>query len=359
MKKTRQVLPYKRLTIVASFALLALIIVLICLWVGRSGSSNIYECTNYAMGTYIQQTVYGSNREEGASLAAQRIGELEQLISWRVDDSDIEKLNTAGGNQEIEIDEKTMNLLTNCLKVAKASNGAFDPTILPVSSLWDFGGDNQGIPDTALLNKMLPYVDYNNLVLSQEKGTALLTESYCGIDLGAAGKGAACDEAIAAYTESGVDCAIIAVGGSVGVYGTKPDNSAWNVAVRDPNSSKSGNISLGSLDITSGFVSTSGSYEHQFTESGITYHHLLDPNTGYPAQSGLVSVTVTSDNGALSDILSTACFVLGIEEGTKLLEQYGAGGIFIDENNVITVTDNLKDQFTLSSDKYTLAESAS
>ena len=112
---------------------------------------------------------------------------------------------------------------------------------------------------------------------------------------------------------------------------------------------------MGVLSLKSGFISTSGVYEKPFTEDGVTYHHLLDPATGYPVDNGLVSVTVVCGNGAVSDALSTACFVLGTEKGIALLEQYGAEGIFIDENNRVTVTEGLKNQFTLSSGQYTLS----
>ena len=170
------------------------------------------------------------------------------------------------------------------------------------------------------------------------------------VDLGSVGKGAACDAAVRAYEEAGAKAAIIAVGGSVGVYGEKSSGKPWSVAVRDPN----GDGSLGSVTLAEGFVSTSGSYEKYFEQDGVLYHHLLDPETGYPAESGLVSVTVVAKSGVLSDALSTACFVLGREDGMKLLEEFDAEGIFINSDNNITVTDGLKDRFTRTSRDYTL-----
>src|SRR5699024_9207852 len=125
------------------------------------------------------------------------------------------------------------------------------------------------------------------------------------------GKGAACDAAVQMYQESGAEAGIVAVGGSIGLYGEKPDGSLWRLGVRDPNSGDDRAEAMGLLDLASGFVSTSGSYEKTFTENGKTYHHLLDPKTGYPAESGLVSVTVVAKSGALSDALATAVFVLG------------------------------------------------
>ena len=344
----------KLLTAVLSVVLLCLISVLIYLWSVYGSRAHIFECTNYAMGTVIQQTVYGKNGEAAATAAAQRIGELEDLISWRREDSDIQKLNAHAGVDWLEIDEKTFSLLETCLEVAERSEGAFDPTILPISALWDFGGDNQHVPEPEKIEKFLPYVNYQNLRLNEEDVSASLKYHYMSVDLGAAGKGAACDEAIAAYQEAGADYGIIAVGGSVGLFGTKPGGDDWRIAVRAPVSGGDPSEAMGELSLTSGFVSTSGSYEKEFEENGVTYHHLLNPKTGYPENNGLVSVTVICEEGALSDILSTACFVLGEEKGRELLSSYDAEGIFIHSDGQVFVTEGLRDRFTITSADYVL-----
>jgi thiamine biosynthesis lipoprotein len=337
-----------------STVLAVMILVLIFLWTKYGHRAQVYECTNYAMGTFVQQTVYGSKRVEAATAAAKSVGELENLISWRVDGSDIDKLNQASGSDWSKLNAKTIALLQKCLDVAEKSEGAFDPTILPISSLWDFGGNNQHVPTSDEIRKYIKYVDYRNLRVDMEESSASLKNHYMAVDLGAAGKGAACDEAIAAYKAAGADAAIIAVGGSVGVYGTKPDQSSWHIAVRDPKDNES--AAMGTIDLTSGFVSTSGSYEKCFTENGVTYHHLLNPKTGYPENNGLISTTVICENGALSDALSTACFILGKDKGMALLKEYNAEGIFIDSDNKVYITDNLKNSFKTAKNLYKLAE---
>ncbi len=309
-----------------------------------------HTVTTFSMGSYVQQTVYGKNREEAAKAAASAVQELENLISWRVEDSDVFRLNEEAGKEFIAIDPQTESILSVALDVCEASGGAFDVTIAPISRLWDFD-ENPHVPDSALLEKFVGKVDYQSLSLPGD-GTAALRRLDTALDLGAVGKGAACDAAVAAYEESGAEYAIIAVGGSVGVYGQKPWGKSWTVAVRDPK----GDGALGTLSLMEGFVSTSGSYEKCFTEGGVTYHHILDPSTGYPAESGLISVTVKSDSGVLSDALSTACFVLGLEKSLPLLEKFDAQAIFIDDNNSVFVTDGWKGDFTLSSSDYTLEE---
>ncbi len=344
-----------KLVVFLGAILIVIIAVLVWLWSVYGYRVNQYSCTNYAMGAYVQQTVYGTNAEDAAADAAKAIGQLENLISWRIEGSDIQKLNAEAGTNWEEMDEQTLSILAKCLEVAERSNGAFDPTILPVSALWDFGGDNQQVPEESMLEEFMGYVNYQDLRIDEEEGSASLKYHYMGVDLGAVGKGAACQEAVEAYAEAGAS-GIVSVGGSVGICGEKPDGSLWNIAVRDPNSGEEKTAALGTLSLESGYISTSGSYEKYFTEDGVTYHHLLDPKTGYPAESGLVSVTVICDDGTLSDALSTACFVLGLEQGVELLESYGAGGVFIDQENHIFLSGIAQDAFELMSEEYTIEE---
>lgn len=336
----------KRVTI--GLVLAGLLLLIGALYITFSSDPG-YEVTTYSMGSYVQQTVYGRNREKAAQEAADAVAALEDLISWRVEGSDIARLNDAAGTEFISLHEDTLNLLRLSLTVSEASGGAFDVTIAPVSRLWDFD-DTPHLPDDSLIQKMLPQVGYETLSVLED-GTAALRKSGTALDLGAIGKGAACDAVISAYEQAGAERAVIAVGGSVGTFGKKLFGEPWHIAVRDPR----GDGSLGRLSIEAGFVSTSGSYEKQFTEDGKSYHHLLDPKTGYPAESGLISVTVWSEQGALSDALSTACFVLGMEESQPLLEQFGAEALFITEQDEIYVTAGLSQKFTLTSKDYSLA----
>ena len=341
----------KRLALAMGGVLLVLI-VLLALFPLLDKTAEKYEVTTYAMGSYVQQTVYGDAREAGAVAAADAVQALENKISWRVAGSDIQKLNDNAGKDWTTVSAETLGILEIAQDVAEKSGGAFDVTIAPISRLWDFDNERHEVPDDDMLRSLLPYVDYTGLRLNVNERSASLKNLNTAVDLGAVGKGAACDAAVKAYEEAGVQAAIVSVGGSVGTYGEKPGGATWNVAVRNPN----GDGTLGSVSVASGFLSTSGSYEKCFTLDGKTYHHLLDPATGYPAETGLVSVTVLSDSGARSDALSTACFVLGLEKGMALLAQYGAEGIFIDENNTVTVTDGLKNRFTLTADGYTPAD---
>ena len=346
----------KRLTLALACVLAAVLLVLVLLWSRYSELTSRLETTGFAMGSFVQQTVYGPGGQEASDAALQAVTGLENKISWRVEDSDVAQLNDNAGVEWISIDEKTAELLSLCLDVAERSGGVFDPTILPISKLWSFDEDDFSPPGQETIDRFLPYVNYEDLRVKTDECSASLKYHYMGIDLGSVGKGAGCDEAVASYEASGLTGAIVAVGGSVGVYGQKPDGSPWSITVRNPYSAEDGEESLGVMEVETGFVSTSGCYEKQREADGVVYHHLINANTGWPEDNELVSVTVcTEDSGALSDLLATAAFLLGPEEGKALLEAYGAQGLFIFRDRTVETTEGFP-SFTLSLDSFRLAE---
>ena len=312
--------------------------------------SEICQVTTYSMGSYVQQSIYGKGKEEAAQTAANAVDQLEDDISWKIEGSDIQRLNQNAGKGFIKIEENSYQILKLAADVFE-TGGAFDITIAPVSRLWDFDAEKHTVPDGELISSMLPNVDGNALKLG-DNSTAALNSAVNAVELGAVGKGAACDTAAAVYKNSDVSAAIISVGGSVGLYGSKLFGSPWEVLIRDPDSGAGG---MGTLFLKGGFVSTSGNYEKAFEQDGVLYHHILDPATGYPADSGLKSVTVwTASSGALSDALSTACFVMGEEDSRELLKLYGAEAVFITSENKVIVTEGLEGKFELTGELFEL-----
>ena len=203
----------------------------------------------------------------------------------------------------------------------------------------------------APLADTLALVDWRALTVAEDDASARLEEPGMAVDLGAVAKGFAAQRAADAIRAAGGTSALLDLGGNITVLGSKPDGADWRVAVKDPQDTER---QLGVVSLRDKTLSTSGGYERYFEANGITYHHILDPETGYPADSGLVSVTVVSDSGASSDALSTACFVLGYEKSLPLLEHYNAQAVFIDTNHQIYVTEGLQDAFTLTSSAYTI-----
>lgn len=300
-----------------------------------------------AMGTVITEKLYGKNDSDTAfGKIENTINALENKISMRIDDSDIGLLNK---NLEIECDEQLEEVLKLCDGVRVNSNGAFDITMGRVTSLWKIGEDGARVPSDDEIKDALSFVDGEKVKCENGK---VSIKSGQKVDLGAVGKGLACDKVKEMLDETDVNSAIISVGGSVLLYGENPTSDCWTVAIRDPRGDSSD--TLGNLKLTSGTISTSGDYERVLEKDGKTYHHILDPNTGYPADSGLISVTVVCDSGILSDALSTAVFILGREKGMTLLSEYSAEGILVDENKNVFCTSGLSDKFELTNSDYFL-----
>lgn len=311
-----------------------------------------YTATGIAMGTMVNQSIYTTGEDVTPEITS-LLTELEQeTLSWRIEESELAKINAAAGTEAgITLSEDMKQALQILLEVSDRSNGAFDITMHPVVQLWNIdawaaGETTVSLPTAAEIDAALSHTGYGALTLT---GSQLYLPAGMSLDLGAAGKGIACDEIADFLEETEVSGAIISVGGSVVTYGTKTDGTPWQVGVVDP---KDTSKLLGTLSLTGTcFVSTSGDYERYVEMDGIRYHHILDPATGYPADSGVSSVTIVCDSGILSDALSTACFVLGVEEGMELAQSYGVEALFADESGQLYMTEDMQDIFKETGEK--------
>ncbi|MDQ5983383.1 MAG: FAD:protein FMN transferase [Eubacteriales bacterium SKADARSKE-1] len=339
------------------FLISIILIVSVLLFINKiNNHEKSFTNTTTAMGTFVNQTISAESPESIAINVSKEITDLENLISWRIKGSDIEKVNIAPALEWVSVTEKTINILCAALNTAKMTNGAFEPAILPVSILWDFSADTPKVPNENELKKAVSNVGHSNLEIDKNSLKVRKLSPLSLVDLGAVGKGAACDTAIKEYEKSNAKSAIISVGGSIGVYGTKKDKSAFNIAIRDPLNTKNDAVSFATLKIYKGCVSTSGSYERNFNVDGKFYHHVLDTKTGYPTDNDLISTTVYNESGLLTDILSTACYVLGKEKSLPLLEYYNAEAIFVDKSKHVFVTKGLKDKLNITNQSYILCD---
>ena len=349
-----------------------------------------YSKTDFVMSTVLSEKIYGT--KDVTTEIKEELDKLEKdQLSWREDRSVVSKINAdAQKGIKTKLDSDMTSWVEDSLELAKRSDGAFDPTIGRLTRLWNIEGDNPKVPSKQEIKNTLEDTGYTKIHLEKveaqntantkknvdkdikdntaknketseetskntnanESVSSIYIGDKCTLDLGAVGKGIACD-VVQDYLkkQKKVSGAVIAVGGSILLYGSKADSSNWNVAVQNPRGQDGEAMGVLSLSGTTN-VSTSGDYEKYFMQDGKRYHHILDPSSGYPADSGLISVTIVSDSGLLSDGLSTACFVLGKEKGEKLLETYGAEGVFIDQNKKVTVTKGLKDKFTILDKEY-------
>lgn len=314
-----------------------------------SACSKKFTSIDTAMGTIIKQTIYTTGEDVTEEVLAVMTDLENNVLSWRKESSEIAIINANAGKNSVEMSQRLESYMEMVLDVAEKSEGAFDPTVGLITREWDIDGENPHVPSEEILQKMVADAGYEKIQISENKIS--LCEDVT-LDLGAAGKGIACDEARAYLSQNkSVTGAVIAAGGSIVTYGKKPDGGDWNVGIQDP---RKESAYLGVLRLKGEwYISTSGDYERYFEQDGVRYHHIIDPKTGYPANSEVISVTIICDNGLLSDALSTACFILGVEDGMKLAQDYNAYAIFVDEDkNIYTSDFENKFQFELIAEGY-------
>lgn len=307
-------------------------------------SSNEVKREFFAMDTFVSAKVKGFAAKDAAGGISTLVRELDsKQLSRYTSGSEISRINSEA---EAVLSDEMRDYITELLEVGKMSGGKFDIALGAVSDLWSFN-DSPRVPSTDELTEALSRSGSDKLSLS---GNTLTRADGCIIDLGSAGKGIALDKVKSYLSDKKISSAVVSVGGSVLLYG----KGSFNVGVRDPWGEAGRSVMT--VKLGAGCVSTSGSYERCFEQGGKRYHHILDPDTGLPVENGLVSVTVISDSGLLSDALSTACFVLGAEGGAKLAAKYGCEAIFITEDKKVICTDGIKPNVTVLADGYTVVE---
>lgn len=320
---------------------------MLCIIAGLSGCASNREMLKaedslFAMNTYMTFTVYGENALDAIDTSKEQIQSMELLWSVTEEESEVYRANHSEG-KSVEVSQETAQLISFALEMAEKTDGALDPTIYPVLSTWGFTTDNKHVPTEAELHSLLPAVDYKQIRLQDN---LLTVPNGMELDLGAVGKGYAADLVANILREYGVESAILSLGGNIHTIGSRPDGSDWRIGIRAPWEEEY----LGVLEISDAAVVTSGGYENYFEdESGNIYWHILDPATGYPANSGLQAATIISTEGRMCDALSTALFVMGAEQAELYWREYGGFDmLLVTDDNEILVTEGIADKFMLS-----------
>lgn len=301
------------------------------------------EKTVFAMDTYMKLTAYGDNAADAISASEKKISELEKL--WSVTDagSEIYAVNHSGG-EPVPLSGETAELLNLSLEISELTDGALDCTMYPVLKEWGFTTGEYKIPDEAKIAELLENTGYENIDFNGVNVT--LPENF-QIDLGAVGKGFTGDIVSQIMRENGVTSALLDLGGNIQTVGTKPDGTPWKIGLRNP----FGDGLFGVLELSDKAAVTSGGYERYFVgEDGETYWHILDPATGNPARSGVISATAVGENGGVCDALSTSLFVMGTEKSEKFWKEHGEilgfEMVLVTEDGKIFITEGLEESFT-------------
>ncbi|MCX7828213.1 MAG: FAD:protein FMN transferase [Thermanaerothrix sp.] len=304
------------------------------------------EAEFFAMNTVMRIRVKSLAPDEVLERCEAQVRRLEELTSAHLEFSEVSSLSRTGA---LYPSEDVRRLLRMALKAAKDSRGAFDPTIGALTSLWQIGTPNARVPKPWEIARAVRHVDYRGLF--EDRDGRFHLKAGQRLDLGGIAKGFAGDVLAKELRSMGVQWAVLDLGGNVVVVGN-PDKGPWRIGIQHPISPR-GTI-LGVLEIAGpkAAVVTSGVYERFLEVGNRRYHHILDPKTGYPVQSGLLSVTVVSHSSSEADALSTALFVLGPKSGQGLLKRYGALALFVTQDRRVLISPELMGRFTLKDQSF-------
>ena len=358
------------------FFYLILCTVLVCPMLLFTGCENITDADTSTTGnepisissiklnTAVQITIYDSQDKALLDDCLALCDKYELVFSRTNEKSELYKLNhrkntsdkdpnadgqttpypVSGTADTWHISENLASLLSQGLSITRESDGAFDIAIAPLTSLWDFTAEDPKAPDDADIQKVLPRCSSDGVTIDGQDIT--LPSDDIQFDVGAIAKGYIADRLKDFLVKKGVNSAIINLGGNVLCIGSKPDGTPFKVGIQKPFADR--NETEAVMDITGKSVVSSGIYERCFKQGGKLYHHILNPQTGYPYENGLISVTIISDQSVDGDALSTTCFALGLEDGLKFAEKKGVHAVFITEDYELHYTDGFQDEINVT-----------
>ena len=272
----------------------------------------------FAMDTYMTITTYGEKAEEAATKAVSEIERLVNLLSTGKNESEIAILNENGS--EI-VSEDTAQLIAKSIELYQDTNGVFDISIYPLMKEWGFTTKKYKVPSDKTINHLLKNIEASKIEWNNKTNLVALPEEM-EIDLGGIAKGYTSNRLTQIFKEYQLTGGVLSLGGNVQTYGTKEDGGKWKIAIENPSNSPLSGDYLGVLKTGNMAVITSGGYERYFEKNGKTYHHILDPATGKPANHGVISATIVSKDGTLADGLSTSLFIMGKEKAVQYWKKH-------------------------------------
>lgn len=318
------------------------LIFLFCLPLLLSGCSSPKKekkisATRIYLDTVTKITLYGTEDEQILDDAFALIARYQDIFSRTQTDSEVYLLNHSAKNV-ISLSEPLAELVEKGLYYGNLTDGAFELSIAPISSLWDFTAETPQVPADSDISAALPFVNYKDLQL--DKNTLFRKNAHTQLDAGGIAKGYIADKLKEFLLSHDVSSALIDLGGNILCVGSKPDGSPFQIGIEKPFSSQGEMAAM--LELRDLSVVTSGTYERCFEKDGTFYHHILDPATGYPVKNNLLSVTIITSRSADADALSTSCFVLGLEKGLELINSLpDTYAVFITDDNQLHYSDGL------------------
>lgn len=299
------------------------------------------EKTEEIMGTIVTGKVVTMDGDAPLEAAFLRAKELEKIFSASDEQSELNKVNKQADKKEVKVSKELYTVVERGLYFGKKTNGALDISIGNLIDLWGIGTEKEGVPSKDEIAPCIKLRGYKKILLNKKKQTIRFQDSHVKIHLGAIAKGYIADEMKKVLVEDyGIEHGMLSLGGNVIVIGDKADGSKWRVGIVDP--LNTGNIKAG-LSLEDETLVTSGNYERFFEQDGRRYHHILDPDTGYPAEKGLISTSILAKSSMDADALSTACYILGEKKAVTLLESMkSCEGVFVREDGSMVATSGVR-----------------
>lgn len=310
--------------------------------------------SRFYLGTVISVQLFGTEDESLIDGSFELIADVEDTMSINIEESEVIDVNNMAGIEPVQVSDDTFYVIEKALHYAQLSEGKFDISMEPVIKLWGIGSETPRIPSDEELTQALSHVNYKDVILDEENHTVYLSHEDMAIDLGGIAKGFAADKVATYLEEQGITKAILNLGGNVMAVGEKHPGEGFKVGLQNPFESR--NTYFGIVDVAEKTVVTSGIYERNFTQDGVTYHHILSTTDGYPVTNGLAAVSVVADHSIDADALSTTLFVLGVQDGLALVAELdGVDCAYVTMDQELYLSEGMRDIFNLTDDGFTLA----
>ncbi len=298
--------------------------------------------THFMMDTIVEIRATGPRSEDAVDRAFAEIQLIEKLFSRFIPEGDVARINENAGNW-VTVSIETIDLIEKGISYGEITQGTFDITIGGLLTLWGFGTEQYRVPTDQELAQVMETVDYRNIEINRNSRQVRIPAGSM-LDLGGIAKGYAVDRARDVLRENRIDNGLINAGGDIVTLGKRPDGNPWRVGVQNPMDTTS---ILAIVPLSDSTVVTSGDYQRFFTENGLRFHHIIDPSTGFPAE-GVISVTIVAASATVADVFSTAVFILGVDDGQKLIETLDdIEAIIVDAQGQVWVSSGLEGQIQL------------
>lgn len=334
--------------------IMAMILSVLSIGCTKQQVSSQIERTEVIMGTVVKITLYEGGSKEILDKAFERIAEIESLVSINKEGTEIEELNKNAGINGVKVSDTSYDIIEKALYYSEMSNGGYDLTIGPLVKLWGIGMPNAKVPTQVEIDETIKKIDYSKVKINPNTKEVFLSEEGLMIDLGSIAKGYTADEVVKLLREEGVEQAIVDLGGNIYAMGLKDGDTNWKIGIQSPFNDRGNTV--GSVEVSDKTVVTSGVYERFVEKDGVKYHHILNPDTGYPYETEIAGVSIIADKSIDADALSTLIFTKGLDEGLDMVEKLDKiDAVFITNKKEVYITEGLRGNFEITNKEFKLS----